>query len=190
MQLLQVITASTRSGRKGAAITEWFVEQARLHGGFRIEPVDLGEVDLPMFDEPNHPRLGDYENPHTRAWSAIVDRADAYVVVTPEYNHGPPASLINALQHLVREWAYKPMGFVSYGGVSAGTRAANTLKMTVTSLKMMPMHETVAIPFFSQYIDKETGRFGPPKVQEDAAKVMLDELLRWSTALKPLRESR
>lgn len=186
MPHLQVITASTRPARKGAAVAEWFVGQARSHGGFDVEPVDLAEVDLPLFDEPKHPKLGDYAHAHTRDWSEIVQRADAFVVVTPEYDHGPPASLINALQFLVKEWAYKPLGFVSYGGVAAGGRAANTIKMTVTTLKMMPIPESVAIPFFAQHLD-DSGTFAPPEVQEKAAVTMLDELLRWTEALRPLR---
>ncbi|HSH45155.1 MAG TPA: NAD(P)H-dependent oxidoreductase, partial [Longimicrobiales bacterium] len=116
--LLQVITASTRQGRKGPLVAEWFLGQARRHEGFRIEPVDLADVGLPLFDEPRHPRLQEYEHDHTIAWSEIVARADAFVFVTPEYDHNPPASLLNALQHLVKEWAYKPVGLVSYGGVS------------------------------------------------------------------------
>lgn len=187
MLTLQVITASTRPTRKGPAVASWFHEQARQHGGFAVEPLDLAEIDLPLFDEPKHPRFGEYTHDHTRAWSATIDRADAFVVVTPEYDHGPPAALINAFQYLVREWAYKPIGFVSYGGISAGARSVNTLKMTVTTLKMMPMFETVAIPFFAEHIDRETGRFHPPEVQEKAAVVMLDELQRWAEALRPLR---
>ncbi len=189
MPHLLVITASTRPSRKGPAVAEWFLELAHRHGGFEVEPVDLARVDLPLLDEPNHPRLGEYEHEHTREWSETIRRADAFVVVTPEYDHGPPAVLINALQYLVKEWGYKPIAFVSYGGVSAGTRGVNTLKMTATTLKMMPMFEAVAIPFFTQYIDEETGKFSPPKVQEEAAALMLTELGRWAEALRPLRES-
>lgn len=184
---LQIVTASTRPTRKGPAVAAWFHEQARRHGRFEIEMVDLAEVALPMFDEPKHPKLGEYEHAHTLAWSATVSRADAFVVVTPEYDHGPPASLINALQYLVKEWAYKPMGFVAYGGVSAGTRSVSVLKMTAVALKMMPMVEAVTIPFFAHHLDPDTGAFRPPEVQESAAKVMLDELLRWTAALRTLR---
>ena len=187
MPHLQVITVSTRPTRKGPAIAEWFVGRAREHGKFEVEPVDLAQVKLPLFDEPKHPRFGEYAHEHTRRWSDIVKRADAFVLVTPEYDFGPPASIINALQYLVKEWAYKPLGFVSYGGVSAGSRSVNTLKITVTALKMMPMVEAVAIPFFAQHFDAESGKFAPPDVQDDAAVVMLDELLRWTEALKALR---
>lgn len=185
---LQVIVASTRQNRKGRLVAEWFMEQAQAHGRFDVELVDLAEVDLPLFDEPRHPRLRQYEHEHTKRWSGIVERADAFVVVTPEYDHGPPASLINALQHLVHEWSYKPLGFVSYGGVSAATRSVQQTKLIAVALKMMPMFESVAIPFFAKNIDEETGRFDPGEVQEKASVAMLDELLRWAGALKPLRE--
>lgn len=187
MPHLQIITASTRPSRKGPAVAEWFIQRARQHGAFEIEPVDLAAVGLPLLDEPKHPRFGEYEHAHTLAWSATISRADAFVVVTPEYDFGPPAALLNALQYLVKQWAYKPMAFVSYGGVSAGTRSTNALRITASALKMMPIVEAVSIPFFAQYLDGETGAFTPPEVQEEAATLLLDELLRWAVALRPLR---
>lgn len=188
--LLQVITASTRKGRKGAAVAKWFLERAALHAKFAIEPVDLAAINLPLLDEPAHPRFRQYEHAHTKAWSALIDRADAFVIVTPEYDFGPPAALINALQYLLHEWAYKPAGFVSYGGVSGGTRSVQGAKQTLVTLKVMPMFEAVSIPFFAQYLDKESGAFQPPTVQEQAAVAMLDELLRWTEAMQVLRARR
>jgi NAD(P)H-dependent FMN reductase len=187
MPVLQVITASVRRERKGPLVADWFLGHARGHPGFSVEALDLADVDLPLFDEPSHPRLGRYEHEHTKAWSRTVDRADAFVFVTPEYDYGPPASLSNALQYLVREWAYKPAGFVSYGGVSGGTRGVQVTKLTLSALRVVPMVEAVAIPFFTQYVDKETGTFDPGEVQVRAAKAMLDELLRWTVALAQLR---
>src|SRR5690348_12761794 len=178
MHKLQIIVASTRDGRSGHHVGEWFVQQARAHGKFEIEVVDLADVNLPLFDEPRHPRFAQYEHSHTKAWSEIVSRADAYVFVTPEYDHAPPASLMNALQFLSREWAYKVAGFVSYGGVSAGTRGVQITKQVLASLKVMPLPETVAIPFFAQHVDKATGVFDPGLTQAQAATVMLDELLK------------
>jgi len=184
---LQVIVASTRPGRLGPLVAAWFYGYAREHGKFDAELVDLAAVALPLYDEPKHPRFGQYEHAHTQAWSAIVDRADAFVFVTPEYNFSPPPSLVNALDYLSREWAYKPVGFVSYGGVSGGTRGVQVTKQIVTALKMMPIPEAVAIPFFQQYIDRDSDTFDPGEVQAKAGGVMLDELLKWATALKPLR---
>ena len=187
MPLLQVLIASTRPGRKGPAVADWMIEQAQKYVAFEIERVDLAEIALPIYDEPNHPRLKDYKHDHTKQWSLVVDRADAFVFVTPEYDFGPPASLLNAMQYLVHEWSYKPLGFVSYGGVSAGTRSVVVTKQVALAVKLVPILESVSLPFFNQYFDKETGRFVPGKVQDDAALAMLKELLRWTNALRVLR---
>jgi len=187
MALLEIFIVSTRPGRKGATVAKWFEAQARQHAGFEIEVVDLAEINLPMMDEPEHPRLKQYQHEHTKRWSAIVERADAFVFVTPEYNYCTPPSLINALDYLVHEWAYKPVGFVSYGGVSGGLRSVQMTKLLVTSLKMMPMFESVAIPFFTKAIDAHTGVFAPGEVQDKSSQVMLNELLKWTGALKTLR---
>lgn len=184
---LQVFIVSTRPARKGPVVAAWFEEQARRHGKFEVEMVDLAQVGLPLMDEPEHPRLRKYQHEHTRAWSARVERADAFVFVTPEYNFGAPPSLVNALDYLAVEWAYKPVGFVSYGGVSGGLRSVQMAKQLVTALKMMPMVEAVSIPFFANLIDADTGTFDPGAHQVKAATAMLDELLRWTGALKPLR---
>lgn len=185
---LQIIIASTRPGRAGKPIADWFAGSAGKHGKFEIELIDLAAVNLPLLDEPAHPRLRKYEHAHTKAWSATIDRADAFVFVTPEYNFSSPPALLNALSYLVAEWAYKPVGFVSYGGVSGGLRGVQMTKLTVTSLKMMPLPEAVTLPMFSQYLNKETGGFSPLPAAEDAARVMLDELERWAAALKTMRK--
>jgi NAD(P)H-dependent FMN reductase len=186
MLKLHVIIASTRPGRVGPSIARWFHEVAERHGKLDARLVDLAEVNLPLLDEPRHPRFRDYQHAHTKAWSALVAQADAYVFVTPEYNYSAPPSLMNALDYLAHEWHYKPAGFVSYGGVAGGTRAAQMLKLTVTGLRMMPLPEGVAIPFFSQHLDAE-GQFTATPAHETGAAAMLDELLRWAQALKTLR---
>jgi NAD(P)H-dependent FMN reductase len=185
MDTLTVIIGSTRPGRVGLGIADWFVEEARAHGGFDVRVVDLAELALPLLDEPHHPRLGRYVHDHTHAWSAIIDSSDAIVMVTPEYNAGYPAALKNAIDYLSREWAHKPVGFVSYGGVSGGTRAVQQLKQVVTMLKMLPVVEAVTLPFVTQHITD--ARLQPTEIMRDAARVMLDELGRTAQALSPLR---
>ena len=183
---LQVIFASTREGRQGFPIAEWIVERVRAHGRFEPDLVDLRELNLPLFDEPKHPRFGQYEHAHTKSWSAIVAAADAFVFVTPEYNYGMPPALLNAIDYLFAEWAYKPASIVSYGGVSGGTRSAQMTKLMLTGLKVMPLPEAVSVPFFSKMISE--GRFVPGELQEKAAVAMLDELGRWAVALATLRK--
>jgi len=186
MPKLTVVVASVREGRGGEAIAQWFVARAKEHGKFDVQLADLKELKLPILDEPHHPRLKKYVHDSTKAWSAIVDASDAFVFVTPEYNYTLPPALVNALDTVYHEWTYKPIGFVSYGGVSGGMRAVQTAKLMVTGFKMMPMIEAVNIPFFSQLMD--AGVFKSNEVHDKAAPVMLDELLRWANALKILRQ--
>jgi NAD(P)H-dependent FMN reductase len=138
-------------------------------------------------DEPKHPRLRQYVHQHTRDWSAKVDAADAFVFVMPEYNHGITAPLKNAIDYLHQEWQYKPVGFVSYGGVAAGTRAVQMTKQVVTALKMTPVVEAVSIPFVQQFIDA-FGQVQSNEVMEQGSDAMLSELHRLALALRPLRE--
>jgi NAD(P)H-dependent FMN reductase len=186
MPNLAIIVGSTRPGRAGLPISQWFTARAKDHGGFDVTVADLAELRLPLFDEPNHPRLRQYTKQHTKDWSAIVDAADAFVIVTPEYNYGYPASIKNAIDYLHKEWAYKPVGFVSYGGIAAGTRAVQQLKQVLTTLRMLPVFESVNIPFHTQFIDSG-GALQPNEIMEQAADAMLDELLRTEAALRPLR---
>jgi len=185
MPRLHVIVASTREKRVGLAIAEWFLARVGQHGKFEGELVDLKAVNLPLLDEPNHPRVQRYEHAHTKAWSASVSRADAFVFVTPEYNYGAPPALVNALDYVYLEWNFKPAGFVSYGGVSGGTRSVQMTKQILTGLKMMPIPEAVIVPFVARLL--EGGAFRADDTHDKAADTMLDELLRWTGALKQLR---
>ncbi len=186
MDQLHIIIASTRPGRIGPSVARWFHEVAREHGSFATTLIDLAEVNLPMFDEPKHPVLQQYEHEHTKRWSALVNAADAYVFVVPEYNYGPPPPLVNALNYLVKEWQYKPAGFVSYGGISGGLRSVQMIKQTLTTLKIMPMVEAVTVPMVQKHMS-EGPQFTPSDQHNSAATTMLDELARWSAALKTLR---
>lgn len=183
---LHIVIASTRPGRVGPTVARWFDQFARHHGAFDVRLVDLADFRLPVYDEPRHPRAQQYEHAHTRAWSQSVAAADAFVFVTPEYNYNPPPSLVNALNYVYDEWNYKACGFVSYGGVSGGLRSVQGVKPLVTTLKMMPMVEGVAVPMVAQSLDGE-GAFIANELVEDSARQMLDELAKWTGALARLR---
>jgi NAD(P)H-dependent FMN reductase len=183
---LQIIIASTRPGRVGPSVAAWIYERAVAHGGFDVELIDLAEINLPMFDEPKHPRFGEYVHQHTRDWSALIARGDAYILVMPEYNYGFNAPLKNALDYLNKEWAGKVVGFASYGGVAAGTRAVQMLKPVLGALRLVAVNDAVHIPFVAQFLDAER-KLQPNDIMEKSATVMLDELLAWSTALEPIR---
>ena len=182
---LLVVIASTRPGRAGGAIGTWFADLARMHGGFDVDVADLAELDLPFHDEPAHPRLGRYEHDHTKQWSAQVAAADAVVFVMPEYNYSFSAPLKNAFDYLHNEWKYKPVGFVSYGGVSGGMRAVQQFKQVVTTLTMLPVPVQVALTNFAEHL--RDGAFRPDEGAEAAAKTMLDELGHVAPALATLR---
>jgi len=182
---LGVVICSTRPGRVGVPVADWFIDAVARHGGFDVDRIDLAEVNLPALDEPKHPRLKTYEHDHTRAWSSRVDALDAVALVLPEYNFAMPPALLNALDYLSVEWNYKPVGIVSYGGVSAGTRSAQMAKLVLTTLKMMPLPEAVSIPFVAQFLQE--GRIRPNDTMEESARLLLDELARWEAALRDLR---
>ncbi|MDT7550376.1 MAG: hypothetical protein QOE84_2770 [Actinomycetota bacterium] len=185
MKLL-VIIASTRPGRVGRTVGDWFVGQATEHGGFEVEVADLAEINLPLFDEPAHPATGKYVHQHTKDWSALVDSADAFVFVMPEYNFSFNAALKNAIDYLNREWAYKPVAFVSYGGVSGGLRAVQMIKQVVTALRMTPIVDAVTVPMVRTMLDDDG--FHPTDIVAGSAKIMLDELVKVGRAMTAMRE--
>ncbi|WP_224760610.1 NADPH-dependent FMN reductase [Salinibacterium sp. ZJ450] len=185
--LLQIIIGSTRPGRAGGAVAEWFAERARDDDRFEIEVLDLAEVGLPLMDEPHHPRLRAYQHEHTKAWSATIERGDAYVFVIPEYNYALNAATKNAIDYLSTEWARKALGIVSYGGISGGLRAAQMLKQVGSALKMATLPDTVIIPMIGALRD-EDGRFVPTPIIEDSATILLDQLDEMTAALQPLRD--
>ena len=185
MLRLAVVTASTRPGRIGPSIAAWFSEEARAHGGFEVSDLDLAAFDLPVYDEPKHPRMQDYQHEHTRTWAAAIDAADAFVFVTPEYNYGPTPALLNAFTYLAKEWGRKVCGFVSYGGVSGGIRGVQAIKPIFATANMMCLPQQVTIPFvFGQL---EDGSFKPSEPNKEAVAPMLDELAAWAGALKSIR---
>jgi NAD(P)H-dependent FMN reductase/ribosomal protein S18 acetylase RimI-like enzyme len=183
-----ILVPSTRPGAFGPVIADRLNETLTpVAGGLSLElvPVSLADLELPFLDEEEHPSAGVYRNEHTRRWSAIVDAADGFIVVTPEYNYGMPATLKNALDFVSREWAWKPVGFVSYGNTSAGTRSVQHAKQIVTTLRLVPIGATVAIRI-SEAV--KNGRLRPDVGRDQAAVRLLEELSRVSHALRPLRE--
>jgi NAD(P)H-dependent FMN reductase len=182
---LHVLICSTRPQRVGPLVAQWVFHEARSDGRFDVRLVDLAAFALPVYDEPLHPRLKKYTQPHTLEWSASVDSADAFVFVMPEYNYGPPPSLLNALNYLVQEWQYKPVAFVSYGGMSGGIRGVQVTKQLLTTFKVVPLLEAVAIPQVADLLSETA--FRAQKVHEQAAVSMFDELMRWTPALASLR---
>jgi NAD(P)H-dependent FMN reductase len=189
---LLVIVGSTRPGRAADLVLPWVTSRARAHGGFDVELADLRDWPLPIFAE--HPgTIGDiadptYSEPIVRAWNQKVKQADAYAVVTPEYNHSIPAVLKNAIDTVWLSFGFrnKPVAAVGYSGsVGAGIRAIEHLAHVFIEAEAVPLRNTVVIPF----VRTAFGPDGEPSDPETGIRlrVMLDDLAWWSAALETAR---
>ena len=185
MPKLMIVVASVRPGRIGLPIANWVRDVVVADGRFDVDWADLAEIKLPFMDEPNHPKLRQYTHPHTLAWSARVEAADAFIFVSPEYNYSYAPSLKNALDYLNREWWRKPLGTVSYGGISGGTRGVTAIRPTEVNLGLVATAANVEIPWAAKQVIDD--RFEPRESQQELLAAQLDELALLDTALRPLR---
>ena len=185
MPQLMIIVGSVRPGRIGLSIARWVRDSALARGDFTVDFVDLVELGLPFMDEPNHPRLRSYTQEHTLEWSARVDAAEAILLVTPEYNHSFSPALKNALDYLSAEWWRKPVAFVSYGGISGGTRGVVALEPVVIGLGMVRVGAEVEIPFASRLV--VDGVFTPEERDVAILGTVLDETVVLAGSLRPLQ---
>jgi len=184
-----VLTCSTRPNALAPTVGAWFTQVVATHAtrlGAELVPVSLAELDLPFLDEADHPAAGLYRGRHSREWSALVDSVDGIVFVVPEYNHGMPAALKNALDYLGREWAWKSAGFVSYGYTSAGTRSVQHARPVLSALRLVPTGATVALHIGDALVD---GCITQDARRDDLAARLLDEVVRLGHALRPMREA-
>lgn len=189
MTRLMIMVVSVREGRIGLPIAQWVRHAAEADGRFEIDWADLKQIDLPLMDEPNHPKLRQYTKPYTKAWSARVEAADAFVFVQPEYNYSYAPSLKNALDYLHQEWTHKALGTVSYGGISGGTRGTTAIRPSELVLGLIPTQANVELAFAAQHLNDD-GEFEPTESNERLLHTMLDELVMLEGALRPLREGR
>ena len=190
MYKLKIISSTVRPGRKGPLVAKWIMDKVNAHGGFEAEILDLGEINLPMMNEPAHPMLRQYEHQHTKDWSAKIEEADAFIFVTAEYDYSYPAPLKNALEYLVHEWAFKPAGIVSYSlGTYAGVRAMANLKTDLLSMRVVSIHESVNIATLGLLVD-DNGVFKGSEPLDKSARIQLDQLLRWTKGMKLIREDK
>lgn len=181
---IAVIIGSTRPQRKGAAVAQWVHQLASTRNDARYDLVDIADQGLPLLDEAIAPSQGHYSQPHTVAWAGRIARYDGFVFVTPEYNHGPPAALKNALDFLYKEWNDKVAGFVGYGGTGA-TRAVEQLRLVMAELQMATVRSEVMLSLRTDFENFET--FKPADHQPRAVHGMLDQLLAWGKALRSVR---
>jgi NAD(P)H-dependent FMN reductase len=182
-----IILGSTRPGRRGEQIASWVLEAARARGGADYELIDLARHRLGNLDEGGNPNLQQYEHPHTRDWSALVDGFDGFVFLVPEYNHSFPGALKNALDYVYREWNDKAAGIVSYCGHAAGVRAAEALRLVLAELQVATVRAQPAVPLIPAF---STGAFVPPEGLDAAVRGMLEQVIAWSGALRGVREAK
>lgn len=181
-----IIIGSTRPGRKAEDVARWVHGLAvkRNSGDAEFELVDIADFNLPLLDEPVPPSMGQYSKEHTKAWAAKIDSFDAFIFVTPEYNHATSGALKNAIDFLYREWNNKAAGFVGYGS-SGGTRAVENLRLIMGELQVADVRAQVALSLFTDFENFTV--FKPASLHENSLNNLLDQLIAWGNALKPLR---
>lgn len=179
-----IIIGSTRPGRNGEAVSRWIYESAKSRDDAEYELVDIKDYNLPLLDEPIPPSMGRYSNQHTKIWSTKIDYFDAYVFVTPEYNHGIPGALKNAIDFLFKEWNNKVAGFVSYGS-AGGVRAVEQLRLVMAEVKVATVRAQVQLSLFTDF--ENFSAFKPQEIHVKSTNNMLDEVIAWASAMKTLR---
>jgi len=181
-----IILGSTRPGRTGEAVARWVFEIAQQRTDAVFELVDLQEFHLPLLDEPIPAGAHRYSKEHTKVWAEKVGSFDAFVFVTPEYNHAPPASLKNALDFVGSEWFNKAAGFVSYGS-AGGIRAVEHLRLVLAELQVATVKAQAWLSTVNDFVDRTT--FRPSAGKDQSVTKMLDQVVAWGRALKPLRSA-
>lgn len=185
---LVIVVGSVREGRFGPVVADWVADRAREHGEFKVEVVDLADVELPLSLPAVPPKGTDhYPRPAGMAeLTARLEAADAFVLVTPEYNHSFPASLKAAIDWHFTQWQAKPVAFVTYGGSAGGRHAVLHLENVFTELHAVTVQAGLLFPRYWEHLDGA----GVPNDPDAAvaAKAMFDQLLWWARALRAARE--
>ncbi len=185
MLKIGIILGSTRPGRNGEAVARWVYETAKKRSkDAEFEYVDIKDFNLPLLDEPVPPSQGKYSKEHTKDWSAKINSFDAFIFVTPEYNHGIPGALKNAIDFLYKEWNNKAAGFVSYGSVG-GVRSVEHLRLVMAELQIADVRAQVSLSLFTDF--ENFTKFKPASYHEKSFNDMLDQVIAWGTALKASR---
>lgn len=180
-----IILGSTRPGRNGEAVAHWVYEKVRQRDDAEFELVDIADYHLPLLDEAVPPSQHQYSKDHTKVWAEKIASLDAFIFVTPEYNHSTSGALKNALDFLYREWNNKAAGFVGYGS-AGGTRAVEHLRLIMGELQIADVRNQVALSLFTDFENFST--FKPAAHHDGALNGMVDQLVAWGTAMKRVRE--
>jgi NAD(P)H-dependent FMN reductase len=187
MLKIAVILGSTRPNRNGEAVAKWVYDIAQKRKDADYELVDIKDFDLPLLDEPIPPSQQKYSKQHTKDWSAKIAPFDAFVFVTPEYNHSTSGALKNALDFLYKEWNNKAAGFVGYGSLG-GSRAVEHLRLIMAELQIADVREQVALSLITDFENYSV--FKPASYHEPKLNKLLDQLISWGLAMKQVREKK
>jgi NAD(P)H-dependent FMN reductase len=179
-----IILGSTRPNRNGEAVARWVEQQVKDRNDASYELVDIKDFNLPLLDEPIPPSQGKYSQPHTRRWAEKIAPLDAFVFVTPEYNHATSGALKNAIDFLYAEWNNKAAGFVSYGS-AGGARAVENLRLIMAELQIADVRAQVMFSLFTDF--KNFSEFAPDPRHEQELDAMLQQLVAWGEAMKGVR---
>jgi NAD(P)H-dependent FMN reductase len=179
-----IILGSTRPNRNGEAVAKWVLEHTKSRTDASYELVDIKDFDLPLLDEPIPPSQGKYSQPHTKRWAEKIASFDAFVFVTPEYNHSTSGALKNAIDFLYREWNNKAAGFVSYGS-AGGARAVEALRLIMAEIQIADVRAQVMFSLFTDF--KNFSEFAPDPRHDAELDAMLKQLVKWGSALKTVR---
>jgi NAD(P)H-dependent FMN reductase len=182
-----IVTGSTRPRRNNEAVARWVFKIASGRRDAEFELVDIADYNLPLLDEPAPPSLGQYSHAHTKMWASKIASFDAYVFVTPEYNHSISGALKNAIDYLFREWNNKAAGFVSYGGIG-GARAVEQLRLVMGELMVATVRSQVLLSMISDF--ENFSVFKPDPSHDQEVHTMLDQVIAWGGALKTVRSKR
>lgn len=185
MLKIAIVTGSTRPGRSNEAVAKWVHRTATQRKDAEFELVDIASYNLPLLDEPMPPLFAQYSHDHTKAWSDKIASFDAYLFVTPEYNHSTSGALKNAIDYLNREWNNKAAGFVSYGGNGGGVRAVEHLRLIMSEVMVATVRAQSLLSLYTDFENFKTFKPGPQKEKELHA--MIDQVVAWGSALKTLR---
>ena len=184
MLKIAIIIGSTRPGRMSEAVANWVYEIARKRKEAEFELVDILDYNLPLLDEAIPPSMGQYKNAHTKAWAEKINSFDAFVFVTPEYNHSTSGALKNAIDFIYKEWNNKAAGFVSYGS-AGGARAVEQLRLIMAELQIADVRAQVMLSLFTDF--ENFSVFKPAAHHEKSVNTMLDQVIAWGKALKTVR---
>lgn len=187
MLKIGIILGSTRPNRAGEAVAKWVHEHASKRRDAEFELVDIRDYHLPLLDEPIPPSQGKYSKDHTKRWAAKIASFDAFVFVSPEYNHSTSGALKNAIDFLYAEWNNKVAGFVSYGS-AGGVRAVEHLRLIMAELQIADVRAQVTFSLFTDFENFTT--FKPAGHHGETLNTMLDQVITWGQAFRSVRSER